>query len=70
MLKSMSAHMGHCGRLSQAEVPRTYLNLFNSHGYSFMKTNLTIIKAYQNTKVLSETTIWPTTQHHYITEVH
>ena len=37
--------------LSQAEVQwRTYLNLFNSHCYSFMKTNLTIIKAYQNTK--------------------
>ena len=35
--------------LSQAEVWRTYLNLFNSHYYSFMKTNLTIIKAYQNT---------------------
>ena len=24
-------------------------NLLNSHSYSFMKTNLTIIKAYQNT---------------------
>ena len=35
--------------LSQAEIWRTYLNLFNSHCYSFMKTNLTIIKAYQNT---------------------
>ena len=35
--------------LSQAEVWRTYLNLFNSHWYSFMKTNPTIIKAFQNT---------------------
>ena len=34
--------------LCQAEVWRTYLNLFNSHCYSFMKTNLTIIKACQN----------------------
>ena len=35
--------------LSQAEGRRTYLNLFNSHCCSFMKTNLRIIKAYQNT---------------------
>ena len=34
--------------LSQAEVWKTYLNLFNIYCYSFMKTNLTIIKAYQN----------------------
>ena len=32
--------------LSHAEVCRTYLNLFNSHCYSFMKTNLIMIKAY------------------------
>ena len=31
--------------LSHGEVWRTYLNLFNSHCYSFMKTNLMIIKA-------------------------
>ena len=68
MLKSMSAHIGHCGpkaRLRSEE----HLNLFNSHCYSFMKTNLTIIKAYQTLKVLLATTIWPTKQHHYITEV-
>ena len=35
--------------LSQAEVWRTYLNLFNSHCYSFVKTNIMIIKEYQNT---------------------
>ena len=36
--------------LRQAEVWRIYLSLFNSHCYSLMETNLTIIKAYQITK--------------------
>ena len=42
-------HISDIVGLSQAEVWRTYLNLFNSHCYSFVETNLTIIKAYQNT---------------------
>ena len=41
-------HISHIVGLSQAEVLRTYLNLFNSYCYSLMKTNLTITKAYRN----------------------
>ena len=56
--------------LSQTEVRRTYLNLFDSHCYSFMKRNLRIIRHVKTLKVLLATTVWPTTQYHYITEVH
>ena len=34
---------------SQVYYKKNIFYLFNSHYYSFMKTNLTIIKAYQNT---------------------
>ena len=55
---------------SQAEVRRTYSNLFESHCYSFMKTNLKIIRHIKTLKVLLATTIWPTTQYHYVSKVH
>ena len=48
--------------LSQADVRRTYLNLFDSDCYSFMKRNLRIIRNIKTLKVLLATTIWPTTQ--------
>ena len=50
--------------LSQAEVWRSFK--FNSHCYSFMKTNLRIIKAYQNTLGFVGNNYLT----HYITEVH
>ena len=48
--------------LSQAEVRRTHLNLFDSHCYCFMKTDLRIIRHVKALKVLLATTIWPSTQ--------
>ena len=49
MLKSKSAHFGHC---RQAKVRRTYLIQFNSYSCSFIKTNLRKInyKGYQKSQ--------------------
>ena len=52
--------------ISQAEVRRTYLKLFDSHCYSLMKTNLRIIRHIKTLKILLATTIWPTTQCHTV----
>ena len=60
----MPAHTGHV-YLCQAEDRITYLNLFDSHCYSFIKTNLRIIRHIKTLEVLLATTIWPTTQYCY-----
>ena len=61
----------HCN-LRLGSNKRTLLeNSFDSHCHSFMKTNLRIIRHIKILlKVLLATTTWPTTQYHYITEVH